>query len=110
MRERIPLGSGRCSFLISRYFVSWDVALRGRKALRVVRGAQRQAKELRLRKRLRAFAGDVLTNVWEGEWEDAQSGAAMKRFGVEFWVLREGRIAVWEAGFNVSPADAAAGV
>src|SRR5438105_12927295 len=88
-----------------------NVALRGRAALRAFFEARSaKQKNYRLRKRLRAFAGDTLSNVWEGEWEDAQSGAAMKGFGVEFWVLREGRIAVWEAAFNVSPADAAAGV
>ena len=29
----------------------------------------------------------------------------MKGFGVEVWVLRDGKIAVWEAAFNVGRAD-----
>ena len=88
-----------------------NVALRGRKALRAFFEARSaKQKNYRLRKRLRAFAGDMLSNVWEGEWEDAETGAPMKGFGVEFWIMREGRIAVWEAAFNVSRADAEAGV
>jgi len=88
-----------------------NVALRGRNALRAffeTRSAKQ--KNYRLRKRLRAFAGDTLGNMWEGEWEDAETRAPMRGFGVEFWVMREGRIAAWEAAFNVSRADAEAGV
>ena len=63
-----------------------------------------------MRKRLRALSGDMLSNIWEGEWEDAQTGAGMRGFGVEIWVMREGKIAVWEAAFNVARADTDAGV
>jgi hypothetical protein len=34
----------------------------------------------------------------------------MKGFGVEVWVLRNGRIALWEAAFNVGRADQTASV
>jgi hypothetical protein len=34
----------------------------------------------------------------------------MKGFGVELWILRDGKIAVWEAAFNVTRADQAGGV
>jgi hypothetical protein len=34
----------------------------------------------------------------------------MRGFGVEIWVMRDGRIAVWEAAFNVGRADAKGGV
>ena len=34
----------------------------------------------------------------------------MKGFGVEVWQMRGGKIAVWEASFNVAPADAAGSV
>lgn len=34
----------------------------------------------------------------------------MKGFGVEVWVMRAGRIAVWEMAFNVGRADQAMGV
>ena len=35
----------------------------------------------------------------------ATSGVAMRGFGVEVWVMRDGKIAIWEAAFNVSRAD-----
>jgi nuclear transport factor 2 (NTF2) superfamily protein len=84
---------------------------RGRKALReffTARSAKQ--KNYRLRKQFRSLAGDTLTNIWHGDWEDAASGAAMKGFGVEVWVMRGGKIAVWEAAFNVTRADATGGV
>jgi nuclear transport factor 2 (NTF2) superfamily protein len=88
-----------------------NVQLRGRDALRAFFEARSaRQKNYRLRKRLRAFAGDLLINIWEGEWEDAQTGASMQGFGVELWVMREGKIAVWEAAFSVSRADADGGV
>jgi hypothetical protein len=31
----------------------------------------------------------------------------MKGFGVEAWLMRDGKIAVWEAAFNSAPADQA---
>jgi hypothetical protein len=34
----------------------------------------------------------------------------MKGFGVEVWVMRDGRIAVWDAAFNVARADQAMSV
>jgi hypothetical protein len=27
--------------------------------------------------------GDVISNIWDGEWEDAATGQRMKGFGVE---------------------------
>ena len=88
-----------------------NVEVRGRAALRAFFAA-RSAKQrnYRLRKRLRALSGGMLTNVWQGEWQDAQTSAPMKGFGVELWVMRDGKIAVWEAAFNVSRADAEVGV
>ena len=88
-----------------------NVQLRGRLALHAFFQARSaRQRNYRLRKRLRTFSGDVLTNVWEGEWEDAQTGANMKGFGVELWVMRDGKIAIWEAAFNVARADADGGV
>src|SRR5438128_1416102 len=91
-----------------------NVQLRGRSALRAFFEARSaRQRNYRLRKRLRAFAGDMLTNIWEGEWEDAQTGAealhagaGLQGFGAELWVMRAGKIAIWEAAFNVSRADA----
>jgi nuclear transport factor 2 (NTF2) superfamily protein len=84
---------------------------RGRESVRAffkVRSARQ--KNYRLTKQLRSLAGDTLTNVWDGAWEDAESGAPMKGFGVELWVMRDGEIAVWEAAFNVGRADQSASV
>jgi nuclear transport factor 2 (NTF2) superfamily protein len=67
-------------------------------------------KGYRLRKQFRALYRDTITNVWDGEWEDAVTGEKMKGFGVEVWLMRDGKIAVWEAAFNVARADAEGGV
>ena len=58
-----------------------------------------------LKKSFRAVTNDTITNVWEGEWLDAESTVPMRRFGVEVWVMRDGKIAVWEAAFNTGRAD-----
>jgi nuclear transport factor 2 (NTF2) superfamily protein len=54
----------------------------------------------KLKKELRSLSGDTIANYWEGEWRDAVTGKEMAGRGVEVWVMREGRIAVWEAAFN----------
>jgi nuclear transport factor 2 (NTF2) superfamily protein len=85
--------------------------LRGRTALReffTARSARQR--NYRLDKQFRALMGDVIANVWSGEWEDAGTGSRMRGFGVETWVMRDGKIAVWEAAFNVARADATGGV
>ena len=79
---------------------------RGHDALRkffTARSARQ--KGYRLKKQFRSLMGDVMTNIWDGEWEDAETGKPMKGFGVEVWTMRAGRIAVWEASFNAAPAD-----
>ena len=76
---------------------------RGKAALeKLFRGRMERQKDYRLRKQLRAFAGDTLANSWEGEWEDRATGKKMAGFGVEIWIMRDGKIAVWEAAFNVN--------
>ena len=83
----------------------------GRTALRAFFTARSaKQKDYRLRKQLRVLAGDAMTNVWDGEWQDAATGVPMKGFGVELWILRDGKIAVWETAFNVARADQAGGV
>jgi len=85
--------------------------LRGRAALRAFFTARSaRQKNYRLDKRFRALMNDVIANVWSGEWEDADTGARMRGFGVETWLMRDGKIAVWEAAFNVARADQAGGV
>jgi nuclear transport factor 2 (NTF2) superfamily protein len=54
----------------------------------------------RLKKELRALSGDKIANYWEGDWRDAATGKEMAGRGVEIWVMRDGKIAVWEAAFN----------
>jgi nuclear transport factor 2 (NTF2) superfamily protein len=79
---------------------------RGHDALRKFFTARSvKQKGYRLRKKFRALMGDVMSNIWDGEWEDATTGQRMKGFGVEVWTMRDGRIAVWEASFNAAPAD-----
>jgi nuclear transport factor 2 (NTF2) superfamily protein len=74
---------------------------RGRAELeKFFRGRAARQKGYRLRKQLKSLMGDTIANTWEGEWEDSRTGAKMSGRGVEIWVMREGRIAVWEAAFN----------
>jgi nuclear transport factor 2 (NTF2) superfamily protein len=54
----------------------------------------------RLRKELRSLSSDRIANYWEGEWQDSVTGKQMTGRGVEVWVMRDGKIAVWEAAFN----------
>jgi len=79
---------------------------RGRDALRTFFTA-RSAKQkgYRLKKEFRALMDDTVANVWTGEWQDADSGVAMRGVGVEIWVMRDGKIAIWEASFNAGRAD-----
>jgi nuclear transport factor 2 (NTF2) superfamily protein len=81
---------------------------KGREALRIffrARAAKQQG--YRLRKHFRTLMGDVISNSWDGEWDDAETGMRMRGFGVEVWMMRDGKIAVWEAAFNSAPADQA---
>jgi nuclear transport factor 2 (NTF2) superfamily protein len=54
----------------------------------------------KLKKTLRTLTDDVVGNSWEASWEDAQTGKSMLGFGLEFWIVRDGRIARWDATFN----------
>ena len=81
---------------------------RGHDALRKFFTARcARQKGYRLKKQFRTLMGDLMTNVWDGEWEDAETGRPMKGYGIEVWTMRDGRIAVWEAAFNTAPADQA---
>jgi nuclear transport factor 2 (NTF2) superfamily protein len=74
---------------------------RGKAALEnLFQARSERQKNYRLRKELRALMGDTIANYWEGEWEDRVTGARMAGRGVEIWIMRDGRIAVWEAAFN----------
>src|SRR5271163_276818 len=68
---------------------------RGRETLRTFFTTRsRRQKNYRLTKQFRSLMGDMLTNVWDGAWEDAETGTPMKGFGVEVWTMKAGRIAV----------------
>jgi|SRR5580704_409350 nuclear transport factor 2 (NTF2) superfamily protein len=58
-------------------------------------------KDYRLKKRLRAVSGDVVVCSWDGTWQDGHDGRSMKGSGVEIMTIRDGKVAVWEAVFNV---------
>jgi nuclear transport factor 2 (NTF2) superfamily protein len=76
---------------------------RGKAALeKLFRGRSERQKGYRLRKEFRALMGDIIANYWEGEWDDRMTGAKMAGRGVEIWVMRDGKIAVWEAAFNTN--------
>jgi nuclear transport factor 2 (NTF2) superfamily protein len=84
---------------------------RGHSALRkffTARSARQ--KGYRLNKQFRTLMDDLMTNIWDGEWEDAETGQRMKGFGVEVWTMRAGKIAIWEAAFNAAPANQAVSV
>lgn len=79
---------------------------RGREKLRAFFTARSaKQKDYRLDKQFRSLMHDTMTNVWTGTWRDADSGTRMRGLGVEVWVMREGKIAIWEAAFNTAPAD-----
>ena len=84
---------------------------RGRQVLRTFfTNRSTRQKNYRLTKQFRTLMSDTITNSWEGSWQDTETGLAMKGFGVEVWVMRDGRIAVWDAAFNVARADQAMSV
>jgi nuclear transport factor 2 (NTF2) superfamily protein len=77
--------------------------LNGKVALeKLFRSRMERQKDYRLKKEFRALMGDMIANYWEGWWEDRATGKRMHGRGVEVWTLRDGKIAVWEAAFNVN--------
>ena len=76
--------------------------MRGRAAvMRFLRARFARTNGYRLRKTLHCLMGDVLANTWDANWEDAQTGKPMLGRGTEIWIVRDGRIALWDATFNV---------
>jgi nuclear transport factor 2 (NTF2) superfamily protein len=77
--------------------------LRGKAALeKLFRTRMERQKDYRLVKEFRALMGDKIANYWEGWWEDRLTGKKMQGRGVEVWAMRDGKVAVWEAAFNVN--------
>jgi nuclear transport factor 2 (NTF2) superfamily protein len=70
-------------------------------AERFLRARFARQRNYKLSKSLRMVEIDRVGNVWDGEWDDAQTGQKMRGRGIEFWTVRDGKIALWEAAFNV---------
>jgi nuclear transport factor 2 (NTF2) superfamily protein len=80
--------------------------LRGRAAIMEFLGRRfARTRGYRLKKTLHCLMGDILGNSWEASWQDAQTGKAMLGRGLEFWIVRDGRIARWDATFNAWEKD-----
>jgi len=76
--------------------------MRGRaEIMRFLTARFARTKGYRLKKMLRCVMDDVLANTWDASWEDGQTCKQMLGRGTEIWVVREGRIALWDATFNV---------
>ena len=79
--------------------------LRGKPALEgLFRSRMSRQENYRLKKEFRALMGDKIANYWEGWWDDRLTGKKMQGRGVEVWTMRDGKIAIWEAAFNVNEA------
>lgn len=107
---------------VESLFMPWDIAalvagftedcvvkfgdlpeLNGKAALeKLFRSRMERQKGYRLKKEFRVLMGDKIANYWEGWWEDRVTGKSMQGRGVEVWTMRDGKIAVWEAAFNVN--------
>lgn len=75
--------------------------MRGRDAVMAfLRARFARTKGYRLSKTLHCVMGDTLANTWDASWEDAQTGKQMLGRGTEIWIVRDGRIALWDATFN----------
>jgi nuclear transport factor 2 (NTF2) superfamily protein len=76
---------------------------RGKAALeKLFRARSERQIGYRLKKEFRALMGDTIANYWEGDWQDRITGKDMHGRGVEIWRMRDGKIAAWEAAFNVN--------
>ncbi len=76
--------------------------MRGRAAImQFLRARFARTKGYKLTKTLHVLMGDMLANTWDASWEDAQTGKQMLGRGTEIWRVRDGRIALWDATFNV---------
>lgn len=80
--------------------------LHGREAImRFLAARFARTRNYRLKKTLRCVMGDIIGNTWNATWEDAKTGKLMQGRGTEFWVIRDGQIAVWDATFNAWEKD-----
>ena len=76
--------------------------MRGRDAImQFLRARFARTKGYRLKKTLHCLMDDILANTWDASWQDARTGKPMLGRGTEIWIVRAGRIALWDATFNV---------
>ena len=68
--------------------------------MRFLRTRFARTKGYQLKKILHCVMGDTLANTWDASWRDARTGKQMLGRGTEIWIVRGGRIAVWDATFN----------
>jgi len=61
-----------------------------------------RVKHFSCRKTLRSLNGNVIGVTWISEWTDAETNKCLKGRGFEFWIMRDDRIARWDAAFNGS--------
>ncbi len=75
--------------------------MRGREAIMsFLRARFARTRGYRLKKTLQVRMDDRLANTWDASWEDARTGKPMLGRGTEIWIVRDGRIALWDATFN----------
>jgi nuclear transport factor 2 (NTF2) superfamily protein len=58
-------------------------------------------KNYQLKKQPRAISQNVLVCSWDATWEDGRDGRLMEGHGVELMTIRDDKITLWEAVFNV---------
>lgn len=76
--------------------------MHGRESImRFLRARFARTKGYKLKKTLRVLMGERLANSWEATWQDARTGKPMQGRGTEIWHIEDGRIALWDATFNV---------
>jgi nuclear transport factor 2 (NTF2) superfamily protein len=76
--------------------------MRGREAIGKFLAARfARQRDYRLTKHLRMVMGDMIGNEWQADWTDGKTAKTMRGRGMEFWTMRDGKIAVWDATFNV---------
>ncbi len=53
-----------------------------------------------IQKTCRMLMNDMIANSWNCTWTDAQTGKKMWGKGLEFFTMRDGKVAIWEGAFN----------
>lgn len=55
------------------------------------------------RKALRSLTGNIFGVIWINHWIDPDTRKTMRSKGIEFWMMRDGRIARWDASIVAWP-------